>query len=435
MTRDDPSSIGCGCATGEDRCAAVLPDNPACGTHFHFGLLLGVDEFRAEQGFHLGRARRHQRLLHGAGVVAGYPVAYDGERQELRVGAGFAVDAAGRDLALDRAQCLSLPRWWLQQRDDDLFGDVPNPEDATLDLELVVRHHACLSHPVPAIADPCAGARGSIDVAYARVCETVRLELRRARSAAAAAPSHRLLRVWLGLEPAAAEDAWLLGRYAALLALPAAEQPAARARLLREVLAHAVAAESVAPPTLPPENDADGLPLCLARLPGVRLQRTEDGWLTQVPAIELADRPVLLPTALLQSLLAAEPAPQTPAAGPVVQPGGATLAGTAPGTDVTVVFNQPLEPASVGPGSLAVSEFVPGSGWAGFALTAALDNAAAAGPTVTLRLDRAPDAAALLRLTVVGNGATPLLGSHLIAAGAPHPGADGRLQSVAIERV
>lgn len=435
MTRDDLASTGCDCAAGEDRCAAVLPDNPACGTHFHFGLLLGVDEFRTEQGYHLGRARRHQRLLHGHGVVAGFALAFDAALQELRVAPGFAVDALGRDLALERPQCLSLPRWWLQQRDDDEFGDVPNQDDATLDLELVARHGSCLSHPVPAIADPCAGARGSIDVAYARICETVRLELRRARPAAPARVSHRLLRVWLGLEPAGEDEAWLLARYAALLALPAAEQPAARAALLREVLARAVAAEGIAPPSLPPENDDDGLPLLLARLPGVHLVLTDDGWQTHVPEIVLADRPLLLPTALLQSLIVAEPAPQTPAAGPVVQPGGATLDATGAGTEVRVVFNQPLEPASVRPEVLVVSEFVPGSGWAGFALDATLDNHAAAGPTVTLGLDRTPDPAALLRLTVVGNGAEPLLGHTLVAAGAPHPGADGRLQSVAIERI
>jgi len=57
-----------------DRCDAALPDNPQCTLNYHFGQLLGVEDFRAEQGFHLGRSRRHQRLLHGHGVVRGYPV-------------------------------------------------------------------------------------------------------------------------------------------------------------------------------------------------------------------------------------------------------------------------------------------------------------------------------------------------------------------------
>jgi hypothetical protein len=139
---------------------------------------------------------------------------------------------------------------------------------------------------------------------------------------------------------------------------------------------------------------------------------------------------VLLPTALLQSLLLSEPAPAAVAAGPVVQPGRAVLAGSS----VAVVFNQALEASTVVASAFSVSEFKPGSGWAGFAVTPSYDAAASDGPTVTLALDRAPDAASQLRLTVIGNGATPLLGAQLIPAGAPHPGADGRTLSTVIAR-
>ena len=427
MTRDDPCLPGCGSLPAGDRCAATLPDNPQCATHFHFGMLLGVDEFRTEQGFHIGHARRHQRLLHGAGVVAGFGVRFDSKTFELRVAPGFAVDARGRDLALDAAQCLSLPKWWLKHRDDDAYADIATPEDALLDLELVACYDSCLDRPVPAIADPCAG--DAADVAYARICETLTLQLRRAaKPAPALQPSHRLLRVWLGLAPALPADQWLQDAHAAALALPLADQPAARAALLREVLARAVADESPAAPAAEP--DESNLCLPLARLSGVRMTHAAKGWTASVDKLELGVRPVLLPTALLQSLLLAEPAPAALAAGPVLRPGLATLAGNR----VLAVFNQALEASTVVAAAFSVSEFRPGSGWTTFTVTPSYDASASAGPTVTLALDRAPDAASQLRLTVTGNGATPLLGARLIPAGAPHPGADGRTLSTAIAR-
>lgn len=429
MKRDDPCQIGCGAQPASDRCAATLPDNPQCATHFHFGLLLGVDEFRTEQGFHTGHARRHQRLLHGAGVVAGYGVSFDAQRFELRVAPGFAVDAWGRDLALDAAQCVSLPKWWLKHRSDDSFADIATPEDALLDLELVLCYDTCLDRPVPAIADPCAG--DTADVAYARICEAVTLQLRRTAppSPAAPMPSYRLLRVWLGLAPALAADQWLLDAYAATLVLPAPQQAAARASLLRSVLAHAVAAES----HLAPAADAEERNLCLplARLADVRITHAAKGWTAAVPHLDIGVRPVLLPSGLLQALLLAEPGPAAVGAGPVLQPGLAGLTGST----VNLVFNQALEASTVTPAAFSVTEFLAGTGWQTFTATASYDAAAAAGPTVSLLLDPAPAATSQLRLTVIGSGPTPLLGANLIPAGAPHPGADGRTLSTDIARV
>ena len=430
MKRDDTCQLGCGSQPASDRCAATLPDNPQCATNFHFGLLLGVEEFRTEQGFHIGHARRHQRLLHGAGVVAGYGVSFDAITFELRVAPGFAVDAWGRDLALGAAQCVSLPKWWLKHRGDEVFADITTPDDALLNLELVLCYSACLDRPVPAIADPCAG--DTADVAYARICEAVTLQLRRPAepAPAPAAPSHRLLRVWLGLAPAGADDQWLLDAYAATLALPAAAQATARATLLRQVLALAAAAEPHAAPEADADAEESSLCLPLALLSGVRITHTPLGWTAAVPQLHIGVRPVLLPGSLLQALWLAEPGAAAVAAGPVLQPGLTTLSGST----VSAVFNQPLQASTVVSAAFMVSAFTPASGWSTFTATASYDAAAAAGPTVALLLDQAPAPTSQLRLTVVGSGPTPLLGANLIPAGAPHPGADGRTLSTAIAR-
>ena len=108
-------------------------------------------------------------------------------------------------------------------------------------------------------------------------------------------------------------------------------------------------------------------------------------------------------------------------AGPALARQGSALVGQ----DLQLVFTQTLAPASLG-GAFQVSEFDPATGWQAFTLAAPLyDGAAAAGPTVTLGLDRLPTGA-LLRATVIGSGPQPLLGATLIPAGAQGPDGQGR---------
>lgn len=429
MNAYDSPGLGCSGLPVGARCEASLPDNPQCAPNYHFGMLLGVEDFRAEQGFHVGRLRRHQRLLHGAGVVAGYPVDFNAELFDLRVGGGYAIDALGRDLLLEVTQCVNLPLWWEKHAKDEDFDDIENPKDATFDLEVVVCYATCLDRPVPAIAEPCAG--DAADIAHSRLCETVTLSLLRHKTTATPAiAEHRyhLLRLWLGLDSIAVDaegqpltdDQWLLDQQAGVQALPADQQTVARAALLRELTARAIAATA----PLPPEVGADESSLCLtlARLRDVHLLEDANGKRASVGAIELGVRTPLLPSDLLQALLLSEPPPAPMSAGPVVVRDGATLNGQ----EIKLVFNQALAAASVKPEAFAVSEFVAAEGWKLFTLAApTYDDSDPAAPTVTLTLDRAPTGSRL-RITVIGSGSTPLLGSNLIPSGALHPGSDGR---------
>ncbi len=434
MKRDDC----CGLPELE-RCDCELPDSPQCAPNYHFGMLLGVADFRAEQGFHVGRLRRHQRLLHGAGVVAGYAVTYRPADQELRVGSGYAIDVLGRDLVLEVPQCVNLPLWWLAHREDDAFEDIETPDDATLDLDVVVCYSCCLDTPVPAIADPCAG--NASDIAYSRLCETVQLRLvRTAPQAAPLSQPFHLLQMWLGLAaprpqgtadgaPLREADQWLVESFRALQALPAQQQAQQRPALVRELLARAVAEQAPEAPTDEPgETD---LCLPLARLRGLRLKLEPDGWKVTLAGIDLGVRDSLLPTSLLQGLLLGEPAPQPALAGPVVAHDGAALAGK----KVTLVFSQPLATMSVASGAFAASEFVTAQGWKPFTLAPpAYDDSVPGRPQVTLTLDRDP-VGALVRITVTGTGNTPLLGSTFIPAGAVTPTGEGRNLSTTIPRV
>jgi hypothetical protein len=419
--------LDCGCqdnAAVSERCGISLPDSPQCAINYHFGMLLGVDDFRAEQGFNVGRLRRHQRALHGYGVVWGYPVAYVEERLELQVGAGYALDPLGRDLVLDATQCLSLAAWWEKHRADEVFADFANPDNVTFDADVVLCYANCLSRPVPAIAAPCAD--GQADIAYSRLCETITLTLVRRdaehpRPAPPAAPYH-LLRVLLGLEPIAtgdddkplADDQWLLDQHAAIAALDPTDRPAALASLWQATIARAAAATGEPSAGLSDEQ----LCLPLARLGGVHIHLDPDGWRAEVATMDIDHRPTLLATELLQEALlrpgvAVPPLP----VGPVVVRGGAASAAK----KITLTFDQTLAVASVTPDAFAASEFVPATGWAPFTVKTAV----AAGVKVTLTLDRTPQGKKV-RVTVIGTGSTPLLSSTLIPAGALSADSDGQ---------
>lgn len=387
----DLSPQACLSTPESQRCDATLPDNPQCTLNYHFGMLLGVDDFRAEQGFHLGRSRRHQRLLHGVGVVAGYAIDVDADTFDLRVSPGLAVDALGRDLVLDQAQCVNLAQWWLKHRGDEAFDDVANPDDATVDIDVTVCYSTCLSSPVPAIAEPCAG--NAADTAYSRVCETVSMQLVR-RTASTPAP--------LGMLPL----------------LSPCGNPAD--------LAQALANVSI---DLPQPTDPAALCLSLVCLRGVHFKLDAKGWHVSVARLDWRVRPLLLPTAALQALLMPAVAGTPPAAGPLV-----TQAGQSGSDTVVLTFDQRLAQASVQPAAFAVSEFDTTLGWQQrVLLSAAYTEPPGGAPTVTLLLDQAVTGA-LLRITAIGNGSSPLLGHNLTPAGATHPDCDGRSLTTTIHR-
>ncbi|SFV16954.1 hypothetical protein [Pseudoduganella namucuonensis] len=424
MGAKDALDCGCQGGAGEDRCGGSLPDSPRCAINYHFGMLLGVEDFRAEQGFNVGRLRRHQRALHGHGVVWGYPVTFAPERFELRVGTGYALDPLGRDLELPATQCVSLPAWWRKHRDDEEFEDIANKDDATFDADVMLGYSTCLSRPVPALADPCAD--GKADIAYSRICEAIQLTLARRDAAHPAPPpppeGYHLLRLLLDLDEVhngpdgqpLPDDQWLLDQMDAIDALPPDQQDQAEDAMWRAALARAAAATTAPGAGLAGEQ----LLLPLARLSGVHIHLDAGGWKAEVGGIDIDDRPTLLPTGLLQDALLAPgvAGPELPA-GPVLVADGAALAGA----EVTLTFNQPLAPASIAAAAFAASEFVEASGWQPFTITAA----PVAADGVKLTLDRVP-AGPLLRVTVIGTGASPLLSAAFIPAGALDADGDGQ---------
>ena len=71
------------------------------------GRLLTAEDFRAEQAYLIGCARRHNRHAHGWGVLYGLDVRVVGNFVEVAPGA--AIDCAGNELVVENGVSLSMP--------------------------------------------------------------------------------------------------------------------------------------------------------------------------------------------------------------------------------------------------------------------------------------------------------------------------------------
>jgi hypothetical protein len=78
--------------------------------HFYFGKLLAVDDFEQEQSYNRTKHRRHNRLLHGVGIVRGLGVSLElgpaGGDPAVVISPGVAISPDGEELVL----CEPAPR-------------------------------------------------------------------------------------------------------------------------------------------------------------------------------------------------------------------------------------------------------------------------------------------------------------------------------------
>ncbi len=75
--------------------------------YFH-GQLLSVSDMKAEQEYFLAKLRRHNRHLHGWGVVSGLKVTI-GNSSEIVVEPGVAIDCAGNEIYVCTQLRLKIP--------------------------------------------------------------------------------------------------------------------------------------------------------------------------------------------------------------------------------------------------------------------------------------------------------------------------------------
>ena len=77
--------------------------------HYFFGQVVGVDELEQEQLYHREKARRHNRFLHGWGIVRGLEVrAGTHGTRKVTISPGYALDRHGEEIVLSRSVAVDL---------------------------------------------------------------------------------------------------------------------------------------------------------------------------------------------------------------------------------------------------------------------------------------------------------------------------------------
>jgi hypothetical protein len=76
---------------------------------YFIGQVIGVDELEQEQLYHREKARRHNRLLHGWGIVHGLEV-HKGTQgtREVTISPGYALDRQGEEIVISRPVAVDL---------------------------------------------------------------------------------------------------------------------------------------------------------------------------------------------------------------------------------------------------------------------------------------------------------------------------------------
>lgn len=79
--------------------------------NFFFGHQLSADDLMAEQEYHRAKTHRRNRLLHGAGVVAGLGVTLErtGSAARVVIAPGLALNTQGEEIEVSAATPLPLP--------------------------------------------------------------------------------------------------------------------------------------------------------------------------------------------------------------------------------------------------------------------------------------------------------------------------------------
>lgn len=158
-----------------------LPGDPFQRLRYHYGMLLGAEDFAVEQREKVLRRRLHDALSHGVGTVWGLkvrlgPTDETGHRTQVIVEPGLAIDALGREIHVAERLCLDVSGL---RTLDTFWGSLRAPDGTTTGtvrrVYVVIRYQACQSNPVPAIAAPCDEPGEA--TAYSRLSDRARVEV------------------------------------------------------------------------------------------------------------------------------------------------------------------------------------------------------------------------------------------------------------------
>ncbi|MGB8771566.1 MAG: hypothetical protein WCC92_18280, partial [Candidatus Korobacteraceae bacterium] len=152
-----------GTATSTGLC--VECDIPQLARNNYFtGKLLVERDFTDEQRYFLGKLRRHDRQLHGWGVVCGLKVEQHPnpacQDRFVVIEPGTAVDCCGREIVVAHEEYFDfkaefLANWQAQN------GPNSQPDDNEHTIQVCISYKECASEDVPALFDDCSQNGGT----------------------------------------------------------------------------------------------------------------------------------------------------------------------------------------------------------------------------------------------------------------------------------
>ena len=172
--------------------------------HYATGVLLGAEDFQAEQDYHRGRLARALAYAMGHGTLAGLEVSHQpaqagvdatpARAEEVIVAPGLAVDRLGRLLEVPRSRCLKLADWYdaqspqlLRQAWHDTDG-LWTGSASGVAADLFIRFVVCEQGKTPAFAGAAFTSFDSVTAARLRDGFEIELVLRQESSPALPQP-------------------------------------------------------------------------------------------------------------------------------------------------------------------------------------------------------------------------------------------------------
>lgn len=144
--------------------------------------LLTADDMRCEQEYFREKVRRHNRYLHGWGVVCGctVEVATDSKTPTVRVCPGYAVGPQGDEIFIDRCIDVELKTGAAEQPCSVRWpcpptGAVPTARDGQATVYIAVRYAECFTRPVR--VHPAGCGCDEVGCEYSRVRDSYEIKV------------------------------------------------------------------------------------------------------------------------------------------------------------------------------------------------------------------------------------------------------------------
>jgi hypothetical protein len=124
--------------------------------NYFTGQFLAERDFRAEQDYHVGKHRQHNRYLHGRGTVCGLRVEQhpnpDCRDRFVLIEPGLALDCCGREIVLDEPIYVDIQKHLAHANDEaPVAGNLDKPQSLLISL----CYTECKTEFVPALYSEC----------------------------------------------------------------------------------------------------------------------------------------------------------------------------------------------------------------------------------------------------------------------------------------